>query len=466
MSSKDDIKEIYSIIASVRAMEDFDVENYLKTSIASSVLSSGTINLILDLFKQTGGIDSITTMISELLVSKMGEIESNLRKTLKEEIIKSISCSIDPTININEIVIPLKTVDLNNLFKIDPKSKAGRMLYFDVDNVNSTDFNVFLYNNIKGVEKWDVWNNKSNQELFKVKFVEKEILTNENNQFHFDLTVYNNTKKSLSNFVNSYLDSIKIFEKKDILSLIMDGIFGSISSEEPSISNDELLLQEKLNLIITKIIDEPENQEELNNDKLNDGYGYYSVSNEEYTDLLQKTEDRKRGIYKIYTDKEYEVSLNIDELNTMISSFDSYDLDDTIGQQEQMTNILNTIVSKTSNETSVQDQLTIQGNIIEQIIKKFVNIIVSTILSPKIFLLFAIVNKILEKENVNTGEEFINNNLNLVKSITKGIASDITNKLIENLTNVIEDMIKDYVSAIIKEKAEFYSKQLISLIKI
>ena len=466
MANKDDINEIYSTIASIRAMEDFDVENFLKTSITSSVLSNGTISFILDLFKQAGGMDSITNIISELLTSKLNEIENNLKETLKSQITYNVSCSIDPTIDINQFYIPLKQIDLNNLFKIDPQSKSGKLLYFDVYNNPSKDFNVFLYNNIKGVEKWDVWNSKNNKELFKVKFVEKNLETNENNLLYFDLSVYNQTKKSLLNFVNSYLDSIIIFDKKDILSLVMDSIFGSISSYETSISKDQLLTQEKIDSIITKIINEPENEEELNNEITNDGYGYYSFSNEEYSDLLQKSDDRKAGIYKVYTDKEYKISLNLTQLDYMLSNLDNFDENNIIGQQEEVTTILNNILTTSTNSIPQTDEITVRANIIENIIKKFVSIIVRTILSPKIFLLFSIINKILEKENSNSSESFINDNLNLVKSITKDVASNIINKLTEHLIVIISEMIKTYINAIIKEKTEYYSKQLISLLKI
>jgi hypothetical protein len=80
-------------------------------------------------------------------------------KSFKKKSLKDIvSCGVDPTIPTflkstgDGIIIEVNKIDFMDIFKIDPNSPSGKLVYTDVNtNFNdSNDFNTFMYGVIQG----------------------------------------------------------------------------------------------------------------------------------------------------------------------------------------------------------------------------------------------------------------------------------------------------------------------------
>ena len=83
-------------------------------------------------------------------------IEKDIKLALKQELKSIVSCGVDPSIpsflkyGNSGIVTEVKKVDFFDMLLTDPTTIGGSLMYDDVSNqLNSTDFNTFLYSNIE-----------------------------------------------------------------------------------------------------------------------------------------------------------------------------------------------------------------------------------------------------------------------------------------------------------------------------
>jgi hypothetical protein len=76
-------------------------------------------------------------------------IEKKLKR-VKSELKIITSCGVNKFTSLlkstgNGIVIDVSKVDFFDIFKIDPTTKSGQLIYNDTTNQLSTDFNTFMY---------------------------------------------------------------------------------------------------------------------------------------------------------------------------------------------------------------------------------------------------------------------------------------------------------------------------------
>lgn len=464
MSNRTNLQSLQANIATFKASASV-TKQVLSNAKGNLNLSDG-IQVLLDLMLQVGGVNDIFEMISDILVSKINNITKSIKDTIKDKISETVTCGISPTLGTDKIIIPITSIDFGGLLKTDPRSNEGRLFYFDQDDEETSDFNVFLYRCFESNEP-RAWHKKGSIDtIFTVQFFEKHPTTGEINVFEFDVSKWKN--ESLSSIIDAYTDSLVLFNTKDILAQIMNYLFGSTSDKNSNsnISKEQTLHQEKLHMLCDKLINEPD-ETELSSDTLNDGAGWYGFSNDEYNLLLKKTEDKRRGVYRIEADKEYTISLPTSELNTILNNISIDEYDDA-GNKREISNMLDSIVSKNnSNNTIETDEVAnaAKANLIVQIVKTFVKLVTSAIFSPKMCTLFSFIAVVLGKEPAKSVDEMVNMYYRLIKGIIDGIVNSIVKMIVNNyLVPQLTSLVKNYVVTIAKEKATFYVNQLLTLI--
>jgi len=246
--------KIYGKIAALRvSTETFPKISSLLNSIPSINKDGNSLNFLTDLIKSLVGFDALNDVIVETLTTNLDDIEVDIKVTIKKILKELVSCNINPSIPQdfidNGITIEVNKVDFLDIMRINPTSQSGKLIYNDVFSASeSTDFNTYLYNVIQGEGEELFWGHTTTDEdILGVKFNESGLT---NNTVTIKPSTYYSDNKMLTDFNNSYIDSVKLFNSVKLINNIIENVFGSISVE---IKKDKKQLKMKFKSMISLI---------------------------------------------------------------------------------------------------------------------------------------------------------------------------------------------------------------------
>jgi hypothetical protein len=465
MSVVDKKEKIFGNIAAARTLTD-GMPKFKKNSSFPSINNKGdTITFLTDLIKALIGYIALVKAIVDILTHQLDKIERDIKKALKTELKAIVSCGVDPSlpsfIKSPGIEIEVKKIDFLNLFKIDATTKVGELLYNDVTTplTDSTDFNTFLYGVIQGDGTMYTWKDKSGNGLFDVTFNSIGTGTRPNNS----LTIKSNTAynlKTLNDLNNNFIDSLTLFNTGNIVSRIIDIIFGSISFtiKKPRL---QLEMEEKINKIVDKLVDEDMNAKE--DDSGNDSF--FTFSNEEISVFEARSGERQRGVVKIKTAETVDGSVETRTLTAFTNSLTSASTPQ--DKKEVLSNSLDEMANETTKNVRAKvDKGSVKLNFIQSIITNLIKAIVGIVLSPKIVFIFLINYKIVYGPDANFKDaiDFIKKNKNLFKQIIKRIAGLIIKILLAIALQKIAKLVGDAMVEKNIEKTKNKKSQLLSLV--
>lgn len=427
---------------------------------------SDVIAFLSDLIISLIGFIELVNAIIEILTKQLGKIEKDIKKALKIELKGIVSCGINPSLPSflkstgSGIVIEVKKIDFIDLFKVDATSKIGKLLYNDVtlSLTDSTDFNTFLYGVIKNEGTTFTWNN-----IFDITFNAVGTPPTPNNTFTIKTNPSYDTK-TLNDLNNDFIDTLTLFNIDNIVSRIIDIIFGSVSFSI-SKTRKQLEQEEEINAIIDKMVDEDINTksgEDSNNDD-----GFFSFTNEEMIIIERRSAERQRGIIKINTSSE--------ETSTVpVSSLTSFTETMSVAQTEKekkdaLKNGLDEMANQSAkNVKNPSDKYNVKISFFQTIIRNLIKVIVGGIISPKVIMIFLLNYKIVygPTATYKNAIDFIRKNKKLFKQIIKRIAGMIIRILLAIAMRRITKLVAD--AALVKQKEKINTKkaQLLSLIGI
>jgi hypothetical protein len=487
MSIQDKKSKIFGNIAAGRTLVDgkIGVLNKKKAkSLESFNNSKGkTISFLTDLIASLVGFMVLIDTIVDTITFYLTKIEREIKKGLKIELKSIVSCGVNPSIPSflkstgTGIIIPVNKIDFFDLFKTDPTTKAGRLMYQDVTNPlsNTSDFNTFLYTVIQDDGVTHTWVNNG-KSILDIRFDSNGTGSNPNNSLTIKANSSYDTKK-LTDLNNDFIDSLTLFNSVGIVNRILDSIYGSISVNINK-SKKQLENEAKINTVINKFIDSDAN------DQITDDY--FTFTNEETFEHEKEATLRQQGIKKIETSKTINTSIPIEMLTDLNTEMSQPNLNDT-----QRKNIISNNLTKMADQTTVNnlptipkiinnpnlpsmpnlpsisspDDISIKMNFIQEIFNTLTKTIIGTIISPKVILIFLINLKIVYGQSVEyeDGVDFIKKNKNIFKSLIKGV-SNIIIKILMGLA--LKEISKLMAQIIIKkriEKAKTKKDQILSL---
>jgi hypothetical protein len=450
---------LFSTISAYRTL----IENYPKLS-NIQITTSNPLDFIILLFKSLAGIDVLLNSISNIIINELNVVENNIKTILKKLIKENIACNIDPsllnTLFTDGIYLSIKDIDLFGLTKINPTSEIGDLLYFDIINTfKSTDFNTFLWNIITTPSTLLTSDDANWNNIITVTFYENIIYNNQ--QLYNVINIKLNNKYEtlpLSQFNSDYIDSIKLFDQKSIVAKILDNIFGSISFSANKTLND-ILLEEEINQIVNNI-------SELN-DPQNIDDSYFSFSNDQYNQLLRVSELKRIGAYSYNGASIGGINLPISVITDALSNMTTSAT--LIQQNNCFTTVIDQSVSAlissdANNNISNNDIYNLKLNIITQIVKEFTLVIMSSFMSPKIYILLAMNNQLLGINSPNTAIDYLSQNKYFISNIINSIMNTIIDALMKDLLLFVTDLATQLIILKAKESASLYKKYLESLI--
>lgn len=467
MSIVDKKNKIFGNIAADRTITE-GMPKFKKNSSFPSVNNKGnTIAFLTDLIKALIGYIALVNAIVDILTHQLVKIEKDIKKALKLELKAIVSCGVDPSFPSfikstgSGIIIEVKKIDFLNIFKIDARSKVGALIYNDVTPTltDSTDFNTFLYGVIQNDGTTYTWKDKNGNGIFDVTFNSNGIGSIPNNT----LTIKANSNydtKTLNDLNNNFIDSLTLFNTENIVNRIIDIIFGSISLtiKKPRVS---LEMEEKINRIIDKMVDEDMNTKE--GDSTDDSF--FTFSNDEISIIEARSGERQNGVIKVHTSTTVDGSVPTATLTAFTDSMSVATT--TEGKKTALSNGLDQMANDSArNVKMTTDRGSVKLNFIQLLINNLIKAIVGVILSPKIVMIFLINYKIIYGPTATFSDaiDFIKKNKKLFKQIIKRIAGLIIRILLKIALQKITKLVAESIAAKNIEKNKNKKAQLLSLV--
>jgi len=465
MSVLNQKKKAFGNIAALRTLTEGMPSLKTSSSFPSINNNGDTTTFLCDLIKSLVGYDALVQTITDTLVYNMPSIEREIKSALKLELKSIVSCGINPSLpdfiksSGTGIKFTVDKIDFTSLMKVDPNSEGGKVLYNDrtANLIDSKDFNTFLYQTIQNNGSIENWGHAStNNDILSFAFKSTDVSQVDPNN---TLTVRAHPTydtKTLTQLNNDYIDSVSLFNTENLLTNIINAIFGAVASFTNK-SLKQLESDAKINTVIDKILNSD------NNDVISDKY--FSFTNEEQNKHQENAKERKAGIKTIITSNPVSTSISfatVTGFNQTIGSATTQ-----LAKKDAVSTSLNQMSNQVaSSATNPVDHEAVKLGFVQEIINMLTKTIVNSILSPKVVAIFIINYKIIYGPTATFTDpiDFLKKNKVLVHNLTKRIGGIIIQVLLKIALKKIAELVAAGALKQQIDKARSNVTQLLSLI--
>lgn len=496
--------------------------------ITNDEVGNTSLSFTFDLLEILGlSSDDIIDLLSKLLSDKDGWLDA-LEWTIKGILISTFkdtyTCSINPRLPANTmysvygsnndseplenrgIKINLDDIDVFGILNNCPTTEKGSTFYFDTSSecgytptnvYSSTDFNAYLWYVInKGQyppRHKSVWDNRVDYrnkfdlrgdfsvaskkgkflntecQLTPIKKVDgvgpkKEILSCSfvegggmrsnylNVLINYDRYYGVFGHKTIFEFNFDYIMSLKLFDSTTLVTQIVNAIVGISSNANINMSLNKQIIAAKVREIVNNVI---ESEDALPEDC------YFTFSNEEYNKLINEAMQKYNGEYTLNGTT---VNVNEDEIFAEVKKINSASADEKADAIKEVFKTVSKTISTYEYES--EGSVSIEFDIIRKFLEETVLQIALQILSPKVMILYAINEKVLNPEGQGTLGivEFFKKFINLMVSLTKQIFNLIMEYIAEYLMGELKLILYLFVEKILLEKVAYYMMLIEQLI--
>ena len=422
--------------------------------------------------------------IKRTLLKTLKNIEPKILEILMGEILKALGCDQQQTFTQQTIYIKVKSIDLSNLLKLDPKSKTGMVLYernpisiqsrpfsmnrelfHRIEKVNQTFNSEYSGRNYKGA---------SGQDLFDIKFIDNHPITGESGGW-FAITLFDriNGPNKVIEFMTDYYKSIKLFEYHDLIASIINQLFGAISinaSFGMSFVTDAKKFERILMRILGLCFDNKKEIDVSGVSKIAESDGV-DDSFFEFTDLDLRLIERdamnvKNGVVEF--ENCGNVKLPVDSNAILDALSELLYVDGAPNEIDIADNITNSVVNGPD-----WNGVSIQGNVQAEIDFNFIKLIIQglivALLSPKVLLPIFIMLKSLGNnlvDAINSFMEFTKQFSKFVINLVSKIGAVFVKELFELLKKDIKNLLQQIILDVAKEKADKRITMVLKLIQL
>lgn len=399
-----------------------------------SLNSANSLTFLTDFFKIFFGSDRIKGDFIRFLSTELKSLGEELLRYFKKNIVEYYYCNVDTVIPdefFQEISFSLKEIDFFGILKIDPDTELGSHYYPDYsDNLDK-----LLYTAIQneGVE---------------YNWVSVLIIRYSNQRIYVKLDP-SLKNKTIYEFVTKYLNNIVLFDDISIISDVIDGIFGTISSRV-NLSNRNLYNRIEFEILFDRIMESLE----INDD-------FYTFDTEFVDEIAKK---RKEGYYEF---KDCELSYIQYDYNLLQDFVKDIKKSPQYNAQTYTVNF-DFLINQTSKTVFPSDKKTYNDNIFLEFFRYLGKSIVSSLFTPKKILFIRLFAKMASKIDLDiTFVGFFKQHKNFIvdiikKQVMQAILKYLITILIQELTKLIADNnIKKQ-----QEQLKFYILQITSLISL
>lgn len=477
MSLKRNKQKVFSAIAALKllagdttkintyGLEKINLKNgmpKLKISASLPSVNNGTdpITFLLDLLKSLVGQEFLLESLTNTLTYSAPQIIDVILNLLKKQLKEITSCGVNPTIPAfltnPGIIVQLEKIDAYGMFKIEPNTLAGKILYQDITTpyTNSSDFNTFLYGVIQNDGTSSNWKN-----LLDVTFNSVGTSTRPNNSFTIKLSSGASVSK-LTDLNNSLINNLTsqtapLIDSKQMVNDMVNSIYGTVSSTVNK-TLQQLEREEQINNIVDCIINSDAG-DEISDD-------YFTFSNEEVYIHQEKALLKQKGIVKLECCNKVAASIPFETLTNFSDEMDAatnVELQKTVLTK----NLKKMALQSSANATNPIDIEPIKLNFFESLIKNMTKAIVGKVISPKVMIIFLLNYKIIygNSSDYDNVVDFLKKNKSLIDAVVKKISELIIKILITIALKKIAELVASSQLERMIEKAKNRIEQLKSL---
>ena len=435
---------------------------------------------LLDLSKMTSNVGSSNSSkyVKTKLLQALKVIEPKILDIIFKESLKAIGCDQNQTYATGQVVyFKVKSVDLANLFNVNPDDKIGKPLY-EKNPVSSSQtipfsMNRELFNRTQSQNDYKSdfgqdYYGASGKHLFNIKFVEINPQTNEGGGWYqMTLSDRGTSVNTVKEFTIDYYKSIKLFEKQNLMAWIMEALSGAVSMNLGS-GDFKLDDMSQFLLFVQRILglcfDTRSEIDVSTNSKVSETNGFdesfYELNEVDLRNIEQRVNNIKKGVAKFESCGEVEIPVDFlgiaDELEKI-----------TFIKDEDFVNAANNL---TNNQfVPPPDGLGIDFNIDDDFIKSMIKGFVMAIFSPKVLLPIVGMTESLyagATYGVDSYKTFMKKNKQYVKNVISKIGALFVQALFEIIKQDIVALVKSVITDLIKEKLGKKYLMILKLIEV
>ena len=416
-------------------------------------------------FTNTSTVKLVKSEFTEALT----QIQSELPKIITDEMLKQLGCSQQQTYDIatfsNGIFVPVESIDLVGWLKIKPGTPIGNAFYESkiVDLLNPTPqpnpyyMNLELYNNIQNEgQSYSVTKGQDYLGFSKVPLFNFEYVTKDNYGFvgNFikvtladrDKNSTGTTKNLVGQFVQDYFKTIKIVDKKQIFLLALELLFGTLSIEIKSGSNeikDKLFFEKLLARIMGLCFDNRNEIDVSGTAKIAplDGVdnSFFELTDIDLLQIESKLSDIQLGVVEYQECTNVKLPIDTQTILNVLSEMNGVDDNDT----SKLTQIFDKVINAAKGNSQWPQIDSIGLKIDSEMIKAIPKSLFFAVISPKVLLPFMTMFKALEGALGGYGASAVDNinNLQSFTKIFKSFNINVMSKIGARFVKILRDII-------------------------
>jgi hypothetical protein len=434
MSLSDDKRGIFTTIGSYTSVIGATKMPTPTNSFPSINNKKEIVPFMLDVLKVVAGTDALQGLTGDLFCKFIDKIEPQLKASLKNQVAQYNAGGNVPTYfqsGGTGVRVKVKNLDINGKLKTNPTSQGGNLLY---DN-SAPNFDGQAYNAIA--------NGNATFSNMHMKYLASS------DEMVFNL---NGSSPSIGKWADDFIDSVKIVNKKEFISNVMNKMYGTITKSQGKTVNDaynELVI----NALIAQMVND------------NDSF---EISAEDNAALLKRAEEIINGTVN------YDMGCGVMSASLPMSGLTSLinNISGTTGQASDP-NYVGNQVNDTINQ-SIQNKEVANANketIKDGFFQRLINLITQALAeamttTPQVRALLAIISAFQNQGVTKIGNP--KDDLVKFKTLLKCVANTAMKLINEFIFNLIKTflnkLLKPLIQVIIKEKITQYSGLLKSLI--
>ena len=271
-----------------------------------------------------------------------------------------------------------------------------------------------------------------------------------------DLTQNYYYHRTLMEFNTDYVMSLKLFDSKVVMAQLLDALTGCLSIDL-NFSYEQLIIKNEVEKMVKMVV-------ETDDAVISDCF--FTFSNEQYDNLVRKADLMRAGLFTIDGEENGTFEVNAEAILDSINELNS-----AASKQEIQTIISGAFneISRTISETTEQGQTKINFNVrmnfIENLLSNLAYVITSAIVSPKLYLLFAVNLQILGLQSDFSLQDFLDMHRKSLVECIRAIRDKLLGYIVAELLKIIGSLAVELTAKYSIEQAEYYRDLLRRLIE-
>lgn len=433
---------------------------------------------LLDIVNVSGGQGSGSPKyIKRLLIRTIRNVEPRIRDIVFS-CLHQINCDETKTYSsTGPIYIKVQSVDLFGRLKLDPNDSVGKLL-FEKDPIQTGTYPISTNRILKTLTDnagtpytsllggGTLYTGKSGQPLFNITYEEVDQFQQTGPWFRIDLEPRASGINNVAEFMSDYYSTIKLTEKVDIMTAIMESLTGAISMKA-SAGVGEVTQSTQADRIILRILGLCfDNRQEIDVSGISkvaplDGVddSFFEFTEVDLREIDQRVTNIKNGVIEFEECGTVKVPVDYDQIIDNLTQL-------LFVEDSDFDNLADNLTQTLANNPQWGINVDVQPVIDTNFIKLITNGIVGAMMSPKVMLPIMIMlkaqgNDISDK--IASFNDFVKNFKQFAICCISKIGAIFVEELFKLIKADILQLVQSVIKDIVKEKA---NKKLIMILKL